>query len=62
MDGVVGGGAPARIWHDFMAGAHRGLPPRPLPLPAPDAPVAGRGPAGETDPMTSLVEEILADG
>ena len=24
MDGVTGGGLPARIWHDFMAGAARG--------------------------------------
>jgi penicillin-binding protein 1A len=28
---VVGGSVPARIWHDFMAGALRGVPVRPLP-------------------------------
>jgi penicillin-binding protein 1A len=28
---VVGGSVPARIWHDFMVGALRGLPVRPLP-------------------------------
>jgi penicillin-binding protein 1A len=28
---VVGGSVPARIWHDFMVGAPRGLPVRPLP-------------------------------
>jgi len=31
MKGVTGGGLPARIWRDFMAAAHDGLPPRPLP-------------------------------
>jgi membrane peptidoglycan carboxypeptidase len=28
---VVGGSVPARIWHDFMVGALRGLPVQPLP-------------------------------
>jgi len=28
---VVGGSVPARIWHDFMVGAMRGRPVRPLP-------------------------------
>ena len=31
MKGITGGGLPARIWHDVMAEAHEGLPPRPLP-------------------------------
>jgi len=31
MDGVTGGGLPARIWRDFVAGASHGLPARPLP-------------------------------
>lgn len=31
MDGVTGGGLPARIWRDFMLAAHDGLPVRPLP-------------------------------
>ena len=30
MGGVTGGGLPARLWHDVMAGAHEGLPRRPL--------------------------------
>jgi len=29
--GVTGGGAPARLWRDFMAAAHQGVPARPLP-------------------------------
>ena len=33
MDGVTGGGLPARIWHDVMDAAHDGLPVRPLPGP-----------------------------
>jgi len=28
---VVGGSVPARIWHEFMVGALRGVPVRPLP-------------------------------
>ena len=31
MNGVTGGGLPARIWRDVMLVAHRDLPPRPLP-------------------------------
>ncbi len=34
MKQVTGGGMPARLWRDFMAAAHQGLPPRPLNLPA----------------------------
>lgn len=30
MKGVAGGGAPARLWRDFMLKAHANLPPRPL--------------------------------
>ncbi|MBI4185146.1 MAG: PBP1A family penicillin-binding protein [Proteobacteria bacterium] len=37
MKEVTGGSLPARLWHDLMAAAHRGLPPRPLP---------GLGPGG----------------
>jgi penicillin-binding protein 1A len=37
MKNVTGGGAPAKLWRDFMAAAHTGLPARPLPglVPAP---------------------------
>ena len=34
MQGVTGGGLPARAWRDFMAAAHQGRPPRALPVPA----------------------------
>ena len=30
MKNVTGGGAPARLWREFMLEAHKGLPPRPL--------------------------------
>ena len=33
MNGVTGGGLPARIWRDVMLAAHEGLPIRPLPAP-----------------------------
>ena len=31
MKNVTGGGAPAKLWRDFMAAAHQGLAARPLP-------------------------------
>ena len=34
MKQVTGGGMPARLWREFMAAAHLGMPPRPLPLPS----------------------------
>lgn len=30
MRGVTGGGLPARLWRDFMTGAHEGLVPKPI--------------------------------
>ena len=40
MKNVTGGGAPAKLWRDFMAAAHSGLAARPLPglnfAPVPD--------------------------
>jgi penicillin-binding protein 1A len=35
---VTGGSYPARIWHDFMASAHAGLPIVAFPAPAPEPP------------------------
>ena len=45
MNGVSGGGLPARIWRDFMLTAHTGVPPRPLPGVGPQAPVASAQPS-----------------
>lgn len=41
LDGVSGGGLPARIWRDFMRGAlgAEAAPPRPTPTPNPSGPV-----------------------
>ncbi|WP_422664713.1 transglycosylase domain-containing protein [Aurantiacibacter aquimixticola] len=41
LDGVTGGGLPARIWRDFMRGAlgTEAAPPRPTPSPDPSGPV-----------------------
>ena len=36
MKRITGGGYPARIWHDVMAAAHKGLPDRALPMPGDD--------------------------
>ncbi len=36
IDGLTGGGVPARIWRDFMAGAIPGAAPRTAPRPAPE--------------------------
>jgi penicillin-binding protein 1A len=35
LTGVTGGGLPAEIWRETMARIHEGLPPRPLPMIAP---------------------------
>ncbi|MEM8629896.1 MAG: PBP1A family penicillin-binding protein [Pseudomonadota bacterium] len=32
LTGVTGGGLPAEIWHETMAGVHEGLPANPLPM------------------------------
>lgn len=34
MDKVTGGSLPAALWRDLMRAAHKGLPPRALPVPA----------------------------
>ena len=39
LTGVQGGGLPAEIWRETMQRVHEGLPPRPLPRPAPQAPM-----------------------
>ncbi|MGB7370904.1 transglycosylase domain-containing protein [Erythrobacter sp.] len=39
LDGVTGGGMPARIWKDFMRGAHSLPASRPSPAPDPEGPV-----------------------
>jgi penicillin-binding protein 1A len=48
MDGVTGGGLPARIWREVMTMAHEGLPVRPLPArSAPPVPALNLTPVGE---------------
>ncbi len=36
LSGVTGGGLPAEIWHEAMLRITKGVPPRPLPMRAPD--------------------------
>ncbi len=57
MDGVTGGGLPARIWHDFMTAAHRGLPARALPGFG-TAPVAS---ADDGEEMEDLLRRVLEE-
>ncbi len=65
MKKVTGGKLPAKIWHDFMARAHKGLTPEPLYgggrliEPKPKA-----APAGDNDNPRTLVELLgrLGDG
>jgi penicillin-binding protein 1A len=48
MRGVTGGGAPAGIWHDFMAGALPKLKAQPIPGGVVDvAPAEGPDPIGD---------------
>jgi penicillin-binding protein 1A len=70
LSGVTGGGLPAEIWRQTMAGIHEDLPPRPLADDRPHArgaPAAGhRVPAGrpagrrhDPDPVESFLMEVL---
>lgn len=63
MRGVIGGGLPAQLWRAFMADAHAGQPPRPLPsLVLPDT-YAGRSPsdAGGGTPRAPAAAPSLWD-
>lgn len=51
MKGVTGGGLPAQVWKQVMAGAHQGLPPRALPT-APD----------DASGLTRLFRDIFGTG
>lgn len=48
LRGVTGGGLPAEIWRETMAGVTRGLSPRPLPMIEPQRPVLD---PPQTDPQ-----------
>jgi penicillin-binding protein 1A len=59
MERITGGSLPARIWRAFMLEAHRGLPSRPLPLPAgSDAPVVA-GTPGTGGGIGGLLESLF---
>jgi penicillin-binding protein 1A len=45
MRNVIGGGLPARLWRDFMADAHAGLPARALPGASPEPKPMAKAPA-----------------
>ncbi len=51
MNRVTGGGAPARLWRDFMLAAHKDLPARPLRKPS--------GKATEAVVGENLIERLL---
>ena len=55
LGSVTGGGAPARLWRSFMAGAHEGLAMRPLP----GLPATG-GPGGKERPGQGFWKRLLA--
>ena len=68
MNGVTGGGLPARIWRDAMIAAHAGLPPRPLPVPVAlsayveEEPLALNDPISlDRDGMRTLLDRLSAD-
>ena len=61
LSGVTGGGLPAEIWRQTMAGIHADLPPRPLPMidPVVEArPMADNAPRGE---RPDLAQQILME-
>lgn len=77
MKKVTGGGLPAHLWHDIMADAHQGLPPRDLPglssqpdqVPMvaqnstqPATPTQEPVPTQEGDPIADLLRKLQAGG
>ncbi len=66
LDGVYGGGVPARIWKDFMQQAHgqrRAPAPRPAESPDPDGPVQPQDvPALENLPIGDTSVQIRESG
>ena len=64
MNGVTGGGLPARIWRDVMTDAHRGLPVRPLPaarVGTGTPPALNLTPATDAAPPTEAAPESALD-
>lgn len=58
MDKVTGGSLPATLWRDLMRAAHKGLPPRALPVPAnAEAPPASVEVTPDPDP--GLLDRLL---
>ena len=45
LSGVTGGGLPAEIWRETMVRVHEGVPPKPLPMRAPDEAAASQADA-----------------
>ncbi|MEQ9812018.1 MAG: PBP1A family penicillin-binding protein [Azospirillaceae bacterium] len=63
MDRVTGGGLPARIWHDIVAGAATVRPPVPLDLtPAPVLPVAMPRTVEEQRALDDLITRMIGGG
>lgn len=65
LTGVTGGGLPAEIWHETMVRVHDGLPPKPLPMIAPEARSIERNPAasrGGGNFLDNLLRDILGGG
>src|SRR6056297_1417862 len=65
LTGVTGGGLPAEIWHETMVRVHEGVPPKPLPMLRPAAPVVAQpAPAPEPEQQRrreTLIEQVLRD-
>ena len=71
LTGVTGSGLPAEIWHETMVRVHDGLPPRPLPMRAPEGPAQAREPGagaydgaggtGSDNSLGNIVDNVLRD-
>jgi len=64
LTGVTGGGLPADIWRETMIRVHDDLPPRPLPMIAPESPRSEATPrpaqsAPRTAPLDDAIRGIL---
>ncbi len=61
LTGVTGSGLPADIWRETMSRIHAGLPPRPLPMMAPDRPVQQDRVSRRTRPGESFIDQLVRD-
>lgn len=60
LTGVTGGGLPAEIWHETMIRIHEDIPPRPLPMVAPERPASETAPSpAQSAPRSAPLDDAI---